>query len=155
LDELSDLEQRAQARLDALAPRVVELELLMAEYNELRQLIERLRAARELVPAGSRETVEANLTATLSHGGLAVPPDDGGEQTVGAPTAAKPGEREAQLLEFVRRRPGITLPEAAEQLGVEPTGLYEIVRRLQSRYQVIKEGAALYPVGVPEAPVSD
>jgi hypothetical protein len=103
--------------MEAIAPRIAELELLVAEYQELRQLVERLRSARTLAPAG-------------------------------APTG--PGEREGRLLALVHGQPGITVPEAAGQLGVEPAGLQEIVRRLQSRYQVIKEGAALYPVGVPE-----
>jgi hypothetical protein len=68
--------------------------------------------------------------------------------------AAKPGERERQLLALIAARPGITVPEAAAELGVDPTGLYGIVRRLQSRYQIIKDGSTLRPVDLPAEPAS-
>jgi hypothetical protein len=56
---------------------------------------------------------------------------------------AKPGARERQLLELVGARPGISVPEIGRELGVDATGLYGIVRRLESRGQLVKDGKQL------------
>jgi hypothetical protein len=196
LDELSDLERRAKARLLELEPKVAEAEPLLAEYREVRQLVERLgaersstspRASATAAPGGaSTATAPARRRRSRAPKAVAKPTPASAARVAsteaaetpaaskpaprrpaarkpsarrpaantapkrgGRRDAAKPGEREGQLLALVRERPGITVPEAAGQLGVDATGLYAIVRRLQSRYQVIKDGTALHPAGAP------
>jgi DNA-binding MarR family transcriptional regulator len=51
------------------------------------------------------------------------------------------------VLELVRARPGITVAEAGKALGVDPTGLYRVVHRLEQRGDVKKNGRALEPAG--------
>ena len=64
-------------------------------------------------------------------------------------TAAAPGQREQDVLRLVRERPGITVAELAGELSVDATGLYGIVRRLQSKGQISKDGTRLQPVAEP------
>jgi transposase-like protein len=61
-------------------------------------------------------------------------------------TAVAPGQRERDVLRLVRERPGITVAELAGELGVDATGLYGVVRRLQSKGQIGKDGTRLQPV---------
>jgi DNA-binding Lrp family transcriptional regulator len=46
----------------------------------------------------------------------------------------------------VNERPGISVPELGRELGVDPTGLYQIVRRLETRGEIRKNGRQLQPV---------
>ena len=45
----------------------------------------------------------------------------------------------------MRERPGITVAELATELDVDATGLYGVVRRLQSKGQISKDGLHLRP----------
>jgi transposase-like protein len=69
--------------------------------------------------------------------------------------AAAPGQRQQDVVRLVSERPGITVAELAQELGVDATGLYGVVRRLQAKGQISKEGTALRPVdesrAVPQA----
>jgi hypothetical protein len=58
-------------------------------------------------------------------------------------TAAAPGQREQDVLRIVRERPGVTVAELGAELKVDATGLYGVVRRLQGRGQISKDGTRL------------
>jgi hypothetical protein len=58
-------------------------------------------------------------------------------------TAAAPGQREQDVLRLVRERPGVTVAELAAELHVDATGLYGVVRRLQAKGQIRKDGTQL------------
>jgi hypothetical protein len=60
--------------------------------------------------------------------------------------AAAPGQREQDVLRLVSERPGITVAELAQELSVDATGLYGVVRRLQTKGQITKDGTALRPI---------
>ena len=64
-------------------------------------------------------------------------------------TAAAPGQREQDVLRLVRERPGITVAELAGELSVDATGLYGVVRRLQRKGQISKDGTRLQPMAEP------
>jgi hypothetical protein len=64
-------------------------------------------------------------------------------------SAAAPGQRERDVLRLVGERPGVSVRELASALGVDATGLYGVVRRLQGRGQLTKDGTQLR---LPEAP---
>jgi hypothetical protein len=60
--------------------------------------------------------------------------------------AAAPGQRQQDVLRLVSERPGITVAQLAEELNVDATGLYGVVRRLQANGQLRKDGTALHPI---------
>jgi hypothetical protein len=62
------------------------------------------------------------------------------------------GTRRDQLLALVVDQPGITLAQAATQLGLkDATGLYAAARRLQSDGLVRKDGVELHPIATTHA----
>jgi Winged helix-turn-helix DNA-binding len=48
--------------------------------------------------------------------------------------------RANQALELVRGKPGITIPEIAESMGIAPNYLYRVLPRLQQEGQIKREG---------------
>ena len=61
-------------------------------------------------------------------------------------SAVAPGQRQHDVLRLVRERPGITVAELATELEVDATGLYGVVRRLQAKGEINKDGIQLRPV---------
>jgi hypothetical protein len=60
--------------------------------------------------------------------------------------AAPPGRRHEDVLRLVAEQPGITVREIGERLGVDPTGLYRVAKRLTDEGRLSKQGTGLYPV---------
>lgn len=50
------------------------------------------------------------------------------------------GTRANQALELVRSQPGITIPQIAEKMGIEPNYLYRVMPRLLENGQVRRDG---------------
>jgi len=61
--------------------------------------------------------------------------------------APRGGKYDARLVEIVAGQPGITVAQAADQLGLPASGLYPTIRRLQGTGQLAKRGRGLYPAG--------
>jgi CRP-like cAMP-binding protein len=55
------------------------------------------------------------------------------------------GTRSKQALELVRTRPGITIPEIAEAMGIQQNYLYRVLPALQKDGLVRKEGRGWQP----------
>jgi DNA-binding MarR family transcriptional regulator len=55
--------------------------------------------------------------------------------------------RAAQALELVRNKPGITIPQIAESLKIEPNYLYRVMPKLVSDGQVKRDGQGWHPAG--------
>jgi hypothetical protein len=55
------------------------------------------------------------------------------------------GTRANQALELVRSQPGITIPQIAEKMGIEPNYLYRVMPRLLTDGQVKREGQGWHP----------
>ena len=55
------------------------------------------------------------------------------------------GTRSKEALELVRRRPGITIPEIAEAMGIQQNYLYRVLPALQKDGLVRKEGRGWHP----------
>ena len=136
LDQLSELERNAVQRLREIDNLIGPL---VAERAELEQVVERLG----LKSAGAGQTSAAPVRKAKPAAKPAAKRTPG---TRRGRAMARPGQREQQLLQLVGRRPGITVPEVASELGVDPTGLYTIVRRLQGKGELRKEGRQLRPV---------
>jgi hypothetical protein len=55
------------------------------------------------------------------------------------------GTRSKQALELVRSRPGITIPEIAQSIGIQQNYLYRVLPALQKDGLVRKDGRGWYP----------
>jgi hypothetical protein len=141
LDHFRDAEQRVARRLKELEPAV-------AEYRELEEVAQRLGIA----PAKT-----ATQTPTKRATSRRKPPRTRatGTATASSPakgaarrsrSTARPGQRGEQLIELVRARPGITVRDAGKELGVDPTGLYRVIHRLEQGGRLRKHGRGLEPV---------
>jgi hypothetical protein len=107
-----------------------ELKPLVEEYHRL-DAAERALAGVETKPARS-----ASATAPAprrSRGGRG---SGGGRR--GRPKGS--GTRALQALELVRARPGITIPELAEAMGIKQNYLYRVMPTLAEEGQVVKSG---------------
>ena len=144
LDQFRDAEQRVVQRLKELEPMV-------AEYRELEQIAQRLgldaaqdtTARAQTAPSSSRERAPRKPAGAASNGRKPAPPATGARR--GRRRALPRGEREQQLLELVRERPGVTVAEAGKTMGVDPTALYRVVRRLEQSGAMHKNGRRLEP----------
>jgi hypothetical protein len=133
LDEFRDAEKRVAKRLKELEPAV-------AEYRELEAVAKRLGIEPAQTADASPATPPRRRRAGAGSDKAARKPPNGGpsKRTV-------PGQREQQIVELVQGRPGITVREVGNALGVDPTGLYRIVHRLEQRGHVRKTGRGLEP----------
>ena len=112
--------------------------------RELQEEVKRLEAARSALlgtrrppgrPPGSRNT---KSRASRSRSG----------RRAGRPRGRRSGgTRSAQALELVRGKPGITIPEIAAQLSIEPNYLYRVLPKLVAEGEVRREGQGWHPAG--------
>jgi hypothetical protein len=170
LDRLRGLEQEVQQRLRELGPLVAEYRDLEkvaerlglrreeSEPTETRAAKPAPRAAGRAKPSRARaRKPAATKAAAAKRAASAQAPTPGpkpkpaaaargGKPSARRRGAAAPGQRQQDVLRLVRERPGITVAELAGALGVDATGLYGVVRRLQSTGQIRKDGTGLRPV---------
>jgi sugar-specific transcriptional regulator TrmB len=115
---------------------------ISARLSELRPLVEEFRrleqaaAALEGVPPG-REGAETPARRTRRRAAAS------GSGRSGTGRRGRPrgsGTRSKQALELVRSRPGITIPEIAQAIGIQQNYLYRVLPSLQKDGLVRKEG---------------
>src|SRR4051812_12065881 len=128
-DQLQDLESRVVTRLRELHP-------LVAEYRDLEKVARRLGI--NVGEPGSPKPASRSRGKRPSGSGRAR-----SRKSTSRRAATPPGQRQAQLLEVIRKQPGITVREAGKAMKVDPTSLYRIVRRLEADGVVKKDGTAL------------
>jgi hypothetical protein len=126
-DFLDEKRKEIQARLKELKP-------LVDEYSRLEA------AERALSGVGSTPRAVASSTAPrrgrrAAGGGTASSSSNGRR---GRPRGS--GTRSLQALELVRSRPGITIPELAEAMGIKQNYLYRVMPQLAEDGQVVKSG---------------
>jgi transcriptional regulator with GAF, ATPase, and Fis domain len=139
-----------RAAEDRVTQRLKELEPMVAEYRELEAVAQRLgiQAATDgNADSGARRRRRTRRAPAKSGSG----PRESTSTTPRRARRAGAAQREQQVLELVGARPGITVREAGESLGVDPTSLYRVVRRLEERGQVRKDGRSLQTTGAPAA----
>jgi hypothetical protein len=105
---------------------------------ELRQEVGKLEAARAALTGGRR--------------GPGRPPGSGsasrrqGARRPGRPRGRRGGNTRAnQALELVRTQPGITIPEIAETLKIQPNYLYRVMPKLVGDGIVRRDGQGWHP----------
>ena len=112
------------------------------QLRALKDETSRLEAARAALagPTGRRGRPSSNGTArtrarsTSRRNGRPATPRSRGGNT-----------RSNQTLELVRENPGITIPEIAKAMKIEPNYLYRVLPRLESNGQVKRDGQGWHP----------
>ena len=122
-DFLDDKRKEIDARLKELRP-------LVDEYNRL----EKAAAALAGVTGGSTK----RRAASSSNGRRR-----SGTRRRGRPRGS--GKRALQAQELVSARPGITISELADAMGIQANYLYRVMPTLQSEGKVTKRGKGWHP----------
>jgi hypothetical protein len=111
--------------------------------KELKEEVTRLEAARKSLMSGQRRARRAaRPTATAAPSRTA----RRARTEAARPRGRRGGNTRAnQALELVRKRPGITIPQMAAAMKIEPNYLYRVMPRLVSDRQVKREGQGWHP----------
>src|SRR3954454_25175144 len=121
---MADFLDEKRKEIDA---RLRELRPLVEEFNRLE------KAAAALAGVGG---TQAAATKRRSNGG-------GRSRRRGRPRGS--GNRAKQALELVRARPGITITELADSMGIKANYLYRVMPTLQKEGQVKKRDKGWHP----------
>lgn len=116
----------------------------MADFldEKRREIDARLKELRPLVEEYNRLEKAAAALAGVGNGGTRTaraPRRRGRGRPRGSGTRAK------QALELVRARPGITISELAEAMGIHANYLYRVMPTLESEGQVVKRDRGWHP----------
>ena len=133
-DFLDEKRREMQERLKELRPLVDEFHRLEAAVRAL-----------DGVDTPSRGSAGNTTPRRRSSGGGG----GGGGAASGNGRRGRPrgsGTRGKQALELVRANPGITIPELAEQMGIQQNYLYRVLPGLQKEGMVRKEGRGWHPM---------
>jgi len=110
--------------------------------RELKEEVSRLEAARSALVGGRRgpgRPRAARATTTRSTRRTT-------GRRPGRPRGrSRGGTRANQALELVKSTPGITIPQIAEKMGIEPNYLYRVMPRLATDGQVRREDQGWHP----------
>jgi hypothetical protein len=119
-DFLDEKRREIQARLKELRPHVEEYELLKAADEALGGIANgKTTPAASAAPAARRQRRTGSGRRGRPRGG---------------------GTRAAQALELVKAKPGITIPELAEAMGIQQNYLYRVMPGLAEEGKVTKSG---------------
>jgi hypothetical protein len=127
-DFLDEKRKEIQARLNELKPYVDEYQLLQAADQALGGISNGSTSA----PAAAAPRRPRRSSAASGGGGGT------GSGRRGRPKGG--GTRAAQALDLVRERPGITIPELAEAMGIQQNYLYRVMPGLAEEGKVTKSG---------------
>jgi len=120
-----------------------EIKAIEDQLRVLKDEASRLEAARAALTGGTRRR---GRPATNGTGRTPARPT--GRRDRGA-AAARPrrggNTRATQALEIVRARPGITIPEIAKTMKIEPNYLYRVLPRLASEGSIKRNGQGWHP----------
>jgi uncharacterized membrane protein len=155
---------------EQVAKRLRELKPLVAEYRELEHVAQRLglnvsddapapgtrpptstkparrrrRAAKAAARSGAPER-DGSANSGTTKASVAATQARPARSPQGAAGKSRTSRRQQDVLRLVKRRPGITVSEIAKELGVDATGLYRPVHKLEQDGAIIKRGVALQP----------
>lgn len=111
-----------------------------SRLKELQQEVKKLEAARAALVGGGRRG--PGRPATSNGAGSRRSP----ARRAGRPRGRRGGNTRAnQALALVRERPGITIPQIAEALKIEPNYLYRVMPKLVDDGQVTRDGQGWHP----------
>lgn len=120
-----------------IGARLKELRPLVEEYERLEAAAAALDGMQSSGGAAVRRSARSsNGTGARRSGG-------GGGGRRGRPKGS--GTRGAEALALVRERPGITIPEIAEKMGIKQNYLYRVLPGLADDGLVVKQGRGWHP----------
>jgi hypothetical protein len=112
--------------------------------RELKEEVAKLEAARSALTGAKRGPGRPRSAGSSTTESAA--PARRGARRPGRPRGRRGGNtRSNQALELVRSKPGITIPQLAEQLKIQPNYLYRVMPKLVSDGQVKREGQGWHP----------
>ena len=120
--------------------------------STVKEIESRLQELRDEV--ARLESALGALVGAATRRGPGRPRGSGNAAPAQTTTARKPGRprgsrsggtRATQALELVRDEPGITIPQIADALKIEPNYLYRVMPKLVSDGQVRRDGQGWYP----------
>jgi len=113
--------------------------------KELQAEVSKLQAARAaLVGPSSRRPGRPARAASAT---TATPTTRTRRRGPGRPRGRRGGNTRAnQALELVRSQPGITIPQVAEAMKIEPNYLYRVMPKLVSEGLITRDGQGWHPV---------
>ena len=114
--------------------------------RELKEEVSKLEAARSAL-VGTRRGPGRPRAATRTASSTTTTRRRTGRRPGRPRGRSRGGTRANQALELVRSTPGITIPQIAEKMGIEPNYLYRVMPRLLSDGQVKREGQGWHPAG--------
>jgi Winged helix-turn-helix DNA-binding len=115
--------------------------------RELKEEVAKLEAARSALVGGRRGPGRPRAARAAAASATATPRRRSGRRPGRPRGRSRGGTRANQALELVRATPGITIPQIAEKMGIEPNYLYRVMPRLLSDGQVKREGQGWHPAG--------
>ena len=130
-DFLDEKRKEIQARLKELKP-------LVEEYTRL-EAAERALSGVGSNGTGARSSSASSSTTTRKRR------SGGGTGRRGRPRGS--GTRAVQALELVKARPGITIPELADAMGIKQNYLYRVMPTLAEEGKVTKSGRGWHARG--------
>jgi hypothetical protein len=139
-DFLEEKKKEINARLKELRPLVDEYHRLEAAAAAL----DGVGATGGVAPAPRAATSGGTRRSRGAGGGGRGSGGGGGTSRRGRPRGS--GTRSKQALELVRARPGISIPEMAEAMGIQQNYLYRVLPGLQKDGLVRKEGRGWHPL---------
>jgi len=124
-----------------IAQRLKELRPLVDEYHRLDAALQALDGVNAGAAAAQRAPTKR----------APAPPSARARKPAGTSTGRRgrpkgSGNRGNEALALVKERPGITIPELAEAMGIKQNYLYRVVPGLQKDGLVRKEGRGWHPV---------
>lgn len=123
----------------------------MADFLDakVREIEERLQELQPLIEEFRRLEAAASVLDTVDGGRPAVIPKST-RVTNGSSRGRPRGSRGAntratQAIELVRARPGLTIPELADHMGIKPNYLYRILPQLEEDGKVQRKDKGWHP----------
>jgi hypothetical protein len=124
---------------DFLDEKVKEIDARLSELKPLVDEYERLSKAREaLGGVGGTSTRATPARRTRARRGTTT-------RRAGGRRGRRGGTRATQTLELVRSKPGISIPELAQAMGIQPNYLYRVLPGLEKEGQIKRQGRGWHP----------
>lgn len=118
--------------------------------EELKLEVQKLEAARAALIGSERRGPGRPRSA--ANGASAAPQRRTATRRSGRPRGRRGGNTRAnQALQLVKDKPGITIPEIASELKIEPNYLYRVMPKLVEDGSVRREGQGWHPAEKAEA----
>ena len=118
-----------------------------ARMRELKAELERLEAARAALVGGRRGPGRPRGSTTRrTRTRRAAPATTTTPRRTRRSRGRRGGATRAnQALELVRSQPGVTIPQIAKSMGIEPNYLYRVLPRLQQEGHIKRDGQGWVP----------